>query len=365
MQHECPDTAARFHGVPHPGSAATIGATVNVVEAGGVESNNQSAGFWKVARSAQRGAAQLRRRQGWPDLPFIHGEIQTRMIERSQIMRPADGCVIDMSLGRADAALQLAQRFSDRAVHVVRWGDPLPATAPSSSALQQWSQKIGQPFGSVGKALARVFRAPAGSGPAEGHANAARLAGDIVLSDECSPLAPPSGPGSAALVWSNGLLHRLADPMPVLKGWHSALAPGGALFFSCFGPDTAKELAAVAAELELPFADFADMHDWGDLLIKTGFSDPVMEMERLVLTYRRVEDLLRDWHALGGNPAHPVQSGLRGRGFYKRLNNCLQKSGGGSLQISLEILYGHAWRVVREEKPREIRIPVSQIRRKP
>ncbi len=299
------------------------------------------------------------RRQGWPDLPFIHGEIQARMLERSQIMRPGPGCVIDMSLGRADAALQLAQRFSDRQTHVVRWRDPLP---------EQGSESLGQKVGRVfGKALA-AFKGAGDKGRPQGAAAASpavRLAGNIVLPDETAHWGLAPDVEKAALVWSNGLLHRLADPMPVLKQWHDALAPGGALFFSCFGPDTASELAAASKTLGLPFADFADMHDWGDLLIKTGFSDPVMEMERLVLTYRKVEDLLRDWHALGGNPAATDFNGLRGRGFHARLNNCLQTTGGSGLQMTLEILYGHAWRVVREEKPREFRIPVSQIRRKP
>ncbi len=330
-----------------------------------MDTDKQSAGFWKVARDAERGAMQLKRRQAWPDLPFIHGEIQARMIERSQIMRPADGCVVDMSLGRPDAAVQLAQRFFDRQTYVVRWGDPLPPPLAAPSALRQLGHSITQGLGSAGGVLARVFRSSKESGHAGVLPADVKLAGDIVLQDEHTPWSLPTQAGSAALVWSNGLLHRLADPMPVLRQWHTALAPGGALFFSCFGPDTAKELKSAADQLGLPFTDFADMHDWGDLLIKTGFSDPVMEMERLVLTYRRVEDLLRDWHALGGNPAQAAAPGLRGRGFYKRLNNCLQNLGGGGLQISLEILYGHAWKVIREEKPREIRIPLSQIRRKP
>lgn len=324
-----------------------------------METEKQSAGFWKVPRDARRGAIQLWRRQGWPDLPFIHGEIQSRMLERSQIMRPGPGCVIDMSLGRADAALQLAQRFSDRRTHVVRWRDPLPE--PGGESL---GRKVGRVFG---QALA-AFRGQVDKSRVESGAvssSGVRLAGGLVLADETADWTLAPDAQQAALVWSNGLLHRLADPMPVLKRWHDALAPGGALFFSCFGPDTASELAAVAKTLGMPFADFADMHDWGDLLIKTGFSDPVMEMERLVLTYRNVGDLLRDWHALGGNPAVTDLKGLRGRNFHARLNNCLQTNGGSGLQMTLEILYGHAWRVVREEKPREIRIPVSQIRRKP
>lgn len=297
-----------------------------------------SESLWRQPRNVKAAAIQLARRQAWPDLPFIHGEIQTRMLERSEIMRPADGCVLDMSLGRLDVAQSLAARFAERAVHVVRWREPGRAAAAPG-----WLQRQLQRFSGG-------HRAPA-----------PQVAGEVVLMDERAALVglPPVG-----LVWSNGLLHRLSDPAAVLRQWQSALVPGGALFFSCLGPDSARELGQAAGALGEPFADFADMHDWGDLLVKTGFSDPVMEMERLVLTYRRVEDLLRDWRCLGGNAAMVSGSGLRSRAYAGRLHNILQNLEGGSLQISLEILYGHAWKVERSSKPSEFRIPVSEIRRK-
>ena len=34
---------------------------------------------------------------------------------------------------------------------------------------------------------------------------------------------------------------------------------------------------------------FIDMHDLGDMLVRSGFADPVMEMEYLTLTYARVD----------------------------------------------------------------------------
>ena len=41
---------------------------------------------------------------------------------------------------------------------------------------------------------------------------------------------------------------------------------------------------------------FTDMHDWGDMLVNTGFAEPVMDMERITLTFgnpRRALDELR------------------------------------------------------------------------
>lgn len=326
------------HGVSHARSKGANGVT------------QLQDGFWKVPRSAQQGALQLARRQDWPDMPFIHGEIQQRMLERASIMRPAQGPVIDMSLGRLDATAQLAGQFADRPLHLVRWGRALASVKKA---------------GWLSKGLSRLarFSALSGSGGAgQPFDPDVRLAGQLVLNDEFG--AGVHWP-TATLVWSNGLLHRVAQPQALLALWHRVLAPGGALFFSCFGPDTAPQLRDVSAQLGLPFTDFADMHDWGDLLIKAGFSDPVMEMERLVLTYRSADMLLRDWHALGGNPASQRTAHLLGRGFAQRLQQGLQNSTNGSLQISLEILYGHAWRVERKQSAREFTIPLSEIRRKP
>ena len=45
------------------------------------------------------------------------------------------------------------------------------------------------------------------------------------------------------------------------------------------------------------------MHDIGDLLSRAGFADPVMDQERLRLTWSSADRLLADLRALGGNVA--------------------------------------------------------------
>ena len=53
------------------------------------------------------------------------------------------------------------------------------------------------------------------------------------------------------------------------------------------GPDTLRELRALYAALGLAAAghEFTDMHDWGDMLVHAGFAEPVMDMERITLTW--------------------------------------------------------------------------------
>ena len=81
------------------------------------------------------------------------------------------------------------------------------------------------------------------------------------------------------------------------------LAPGGLLMFSTFGPDTLKELRAAygASTVYTHVNRFIDMHDLGDMLVHSGFADPVMDMEYITLTYAEVRDLMRDLKAIGAH----------------------------------------------------------------
>jgi malonyl-CoA O-methyltransferase len=87
------------------------------------------------------------------------------------------------------------------------------------------------------------------------------------------------------------------------------------------------------------------MHDWGDMLVQTGFAEPVMDMERITLTYETPERLLQELGELGRN-FHPARfPGLRGRAWKARLERELaaQLTGSdGRLSLTFEVIYGHA-----------------------
>lgn len=51
-----------------------------------------------------------------------------------------------------------------------------------------------------------------------------------------------------------------------------ALSVGGLMMFSTFGPDTLKELRASFSDGQIHTQRFADMHDYGDMLLECGFS---------------------------------------------------------------------------------------------
>ncbi len=157
----------------------------------------------------------------------------------------------------------------------------------------------------------------------------------------------PVPDSSVQMLWANMALHMAAQPQALIARWHRALAPEGFLMFSCLGPDTLRELRALYRALGWPPPghDFTDMHDWGDMLVHGGFAEPVMDMERITLTWETPERLLEELRELGAN-LHPSRfSALRGRRWKQRLLDELGRAlrqADGRLALTFEIIYGHA-----------------------
>lgn len=157
---------------------------------------------------------------------------------------------------------------------------------------------------------------------------------------------PPEG--QAQMLWANMLLHTAAQPQQLLKTWHKTLAVDGFLMFSCLGPDTLRELrnAYALQGWPEPAHEFTDMHDWGDMLVEAGFAEPVMDMERITLTYESPERMLAELREWGRNLHVQRFAGLRGRRWRAQLDQLLlslaRPEEGGRLTLSFEIVYGHA-----------------------
>ena len=150
------------------------------------------------------------------------------------------------------------------------------------------------------------------------------------------------------LLWSNMALHAASDLPGLLAQWQASIAVGGFVMFSCLGPDSFVELRPLFARAGWgrPAPDWWDMHDIGDLVLKAGFADPVMDQERLRLTWASPESLLADLRALGGNLAPSRFAGLRGRAWQAALRQALEGLRGpdGRLGLTLELVFGHAFK---------------------
>jgi len=153
------------------------------------------------------------------------------------------------------------------------------------------------------------------------------------------------------MLWANMALHTAADPMALIAQWHALLAVDGFLMFSCLGPDTLRELRSLYSTMgwSPPAHEFTDMHDWGDMLVAAGFAEPVMDMERITLSFTSPHSLLQELRTLGRNLHQARFQGLRGRKWHAQLQTQMARSlaangAGDRLTLTFEIIYGHAFK---------------------
>ncbi|MET3132392.1 malonyl-CoA O-methyltransferase [Oxalobacteraceae bacterium GrIS 1.11] len=252
---------------------------------------------------------------------FLRREIAARMHERLELVKIAPRRVLDAGCG-SGADLALLQKDFPAAQIV-----GLDAAAAMVKAAQTPASRLA----ALNHLLSKLLPAKAGV--------------DLLCGDFADL---PLGPNTLDLVWSNLALHWHPQPDRVFAEWRRTLRADGLLMFSCFGPDTFKEIrAAFAAADGAPHAlPFVDMHDFGDMLVNVGFSTPVLDMETITVTYASAEALLADVRAWGGNPLATRRRGLMGRAAWGRMLAGLEKlrRPDGKLGLSFEIIYGHAFR---------------------
>lgn len=159
-------------------------------------------------------------------------------------------------------------------------------------------------------------------------------------------------PESVDLLWAPMGLHWRADPLLEMQRWRSVMAIDGFLMFSTFGPGTLEALREIHAGegWPVPHAPFVDMHDLGDMLVESGFADPVMDQETITLTWPSAEALVAELRTLGGNTDPSRSPGLRTPRWRHRwltaLESLRQEAGPGEARyaLSFEVVYGHAVR---------------------
>jgi len=246
--------------------------------------------------------------------PWLHEEVARRMEDRLQWIRqaPASWCHWDALRGGLQAHALVSARYPK-----------------ARCVVQETADHCGRVSQEV---LARPWWSPA-------RWSAASLQWEMPTD------------GGVQMLWANMALHMAADPQALIGQWHRALAVDGYLMFSCLGPDTLRELHGVYADLGWPPAGhaFTDMHDWGDMLVQAGFAEPVMDMERITLTFATPERLVQELRELGCN-LHPDRfPSLRGRRWREKLYQALtdrlaDPQQEGQLALTFEIIYGHAFK---------------------
>jgi malonyl-CoA O-methyltransferase len=251
----------------------------------------------------------------------LHREVGTRMQERLGYIKLDVRAALDLGCATGGALPGLRERYPQAALTALDFAlDMVRCAVPAPGLLDRLRARVQG---------------------ARQHATCADMA------------ALPFVHGSFDLVWSNPALHWLDDPAPAVREAHRVLRSGGLFMFSTLGPDSLKELRAAWGEADadtVPAAwrvkRFIDLHDIGDLLLKSGFATPVMDMESIVLTYEQIDKLLDDLGNTGSVSAMLGRPrGLTGKSAWSRMRSAYEQLRcDGRLPATFEVVYGHAWK---------------------
>lgn len=255
---------------------------------------------------------------GYADAAVVQREVGNRLLERFDVIKIAPQTILNVGCGPGTHTGALRARFPKANVIAIDHAATMVELAAPA------------PRGMLAK-LSRKSRDPG------------------IVADMA---ALPIKHGAADVLWSNFALQWANDLPALFAEWNRATKVDGVLMFTLPGPDTLIELRrAVAAALpsrQSSFHVFTDLHDIGDMLVHAGFADPVMDMEVITLEYKTTDALWKDLRAQGAMSA--VASRLRGcvsPRAWARLNDALnaQRDANGMIRMSVEVVYGHAWKV--------------------
>jgi len=257
---------------------------------------------------------------------FIHDEARRRLLERLEAFTLAPGRVVDVGSALGSGIGALVSRYPDASL-----------IALDSS-------------------LSMLGRANAGTG--------FRVAGDATQL--------PFPDRSIDLLFAN-LVLPWTRPEQLFAEARRVLTPDGLLVFSTLGPDTLQELrqAWYQSDDAIHVHAFWDMQTLGDLALGAGLEEPVLDVDRIRVSYAELSGLIRDLRACGAtNTALGRRRGLTGRGRWQRFVEALWHSRGqGSearLSLTVELIFGQAFGSrarSRQSRNGDVIVPLEDIGR--
>lgn len=258
---------------------------------------------------------------------FVHSETRTGLLERLEPMLVAANTVIDLGCGTGSACRALARRF--RRSRVI--GIDL-----SRGMLAQLSRK-------------RSWRSK-------------------VAAVQADARALPFADQGVDVVFANLLLPWIDDPAGLFREVARVLRKDGLMLFSTLGPDSLLELRRAwqgvdtGAHVNL----FMDMHDIGDAAVRAGLREPVLDVDRLAVTYAGSTELFRDLTAAGArNCLRGRRQSLTGKNRFAAMTDALEADRHDDvIRLDLELVYGHCWGSGSVAGSGEHRVAASQIGRR-
>ena len=243
----------------------------------------------------------------------LQREVCVRMLEKLDYIKLRPAHLLDVGSGTGWGTRQLSERYPQAEITALDIALGMLRAARGSAS---WWQKL--------------FRGK--------HEN--YVCADV----EALPLAAHS----MEMVWSNLTMQWCNDLPATFSELNRVIKTEGLLMFSTFGPDTLQELRIAFRGVDgyNHLNRFADMHDIGDMLVAAGFADPVMEMEKIILTYDDARAVMQDLKRIGAHNATAGRGqGLMGKNAWARLvGNYERLRRDGKLPATYEVVYGHAWK---------------------
>ena len=156
----------------------------------------------------------------------------------------------------------------------------------------------------------------------------------------------PVASDSFDLIVSNMMLPWVFRSESLAAEINRILLPDGAFFLSSAGPDTMIELRRAWAQIDdnIHINAFMDMHDVGDMLGAAGIVDPVLDTERLTVSYPSLDALLSELIGLGFlNVLAGRRKGLTAASVRQRLEEHYPVNDSGGVDATLELVVAHGW----------------------
>lgn len=237
---------------------------------------------------------------------------------------------------------------------------------------------LGGGVGVGARALADLYRKAAVTTvdtSADMREQAARLRGwwrrfDCLAADAT---ALPLPDASIDLVFANLLLPYLSDPEALFREVRRVLRPRGYFVFSTLGAGTFETLQTAFARVDnVPhLVDFMDFHDVGDGLSRAGFVAPVLDADRLTVTYATLRDACRDLRAAGASLPVDNRKTLTGAKRWAAAAEAFaaQRDPDGRIPVACELVYGQAWAPDLEDsrssrRSSEVVVPLASLKRR-
>ncbi len=269
---------------------------------------------------------------GFAQGAFLQAQARAELLRRLEPMQLKPAKVLDLGGGPGLGARALAQRYRQSSVVLV---DSSEAMLASAVRARGWWRRF-----------------------------------ECVRADAT---ALPFADASVDLVVAGFLLPFLTTPAALFAEVRRVLQPRGYFAFTTVGAVTLRELrhAFASVDNQSHVNEFPDFLDIGDALTSAGFVAPVLDADRLTVTYESLADVCRDLRAAGASPPTHGRSSLTGARRWAAATAAFEAARGadGRIPVTCELVYGQAWcpdgdATRATAGGHEVVVPLTRLRRR-